>query len=130
MFCFEMKANKERLYQDVLALTSIEPARCYPNQESLEAAAKYIATAMEAAGVEPEHQQWTAGGLEHRNIIASYNREGSRRLIVGAHYDVCGEQPGADDNASAVAGLLELVRLTSQQQPRLDYRIDFVAYSL
>jgi Zn-dependent M28 family amino/carboxypeptidase len=49
---------------------------------------------------------------------------------VGAHYDVCGEQPGADDNASAVAGLLELVRMVHQRQPLLDYRIDFVAYCL
>jgi Zn-dependent M28 family amino/carboxypeptidase len=51
-------------------------------------------------------------------------------LIVGAHYDVCGDQPGADDNASAVAGLLELARMVFEQQPALDYRVDFVAYCL
>lgn len=32
------------------------------------------------------------------------------RIIVGAHYDVYGDLPGADDNASAVAGLLEIAR--------------------
>nr|GFC84151.1 hypothetical protein [Tanacetum cinerariifolium] len=47
-----------------------------------------------------------------------------------AHYDVCGEQPGADDNASAVAGLLETARLLQSQAATLRHRIDFVAYSL
>ena len=38
--------------------------------------------------------------------------------------------PGADDNASAVAGLLETARLISQNKPDIDYGIDFVAYCL
>lgn len=51
-------------------------------------------------------------------------------MIVGAHYDVCGDQPGADDNASAVSGLLETARMVAEAQPDIDYRIDFVAYCL
>ncbi|WP_244543132.1 M28 family peptidase [Cellulophaga fucicola] len=47
---------------------------------------------------------------------------------MGAHYDVYGDQEGADDNASGVAGLLELARLLAKE--KLDYRIDFVAYTL
>jgi Zn-dependent M28 family amino/carboxypeptidase len=38
------------------------------------------------------------------------------RVIVGAHYDVCEEQPGADDNASAVAGLLEIARFAKEHE--------------
>lgn len=49
---------------------------------------------------------------------------------MGAHYDVCGNQPGADDNASAVAGLLESARMVAEVKPNIDYRIDFVAYCL
>ena len=49
-------------------------------------------------------------------------------MVVGAHYDVCGNQPGADDNASGVAGLLELARMLSDCQ--LKYRIDLVAFAL
>ena len=41
-----------------------------------------------------------------------------------------GDQPGADDNASAVAGLLETARLLAENKPDLDYRIDLVAYYL
>ena len=49
---------------------------------------------------------------------------------MGAHYDVCEEQPGADDNASGIAGLLAVAGLFQKYAPRLDYRIDFAAYTL
>ena len=55
---------------------------------------------------------------------------GLQRLVVGAHYDVYGENPGADDNASGTAGLLELARLLKSQNPDLKYRVDLVAYTL
>ena len=51
-------------------------------------------------------------------------------MIVGAHYDVCGNQPGADDNASAIAGLLEIARFAKKHESELPYRVDFVAYAL
>ncbi|RZK52318.1 MAG: M28 family peptidase, partial [Pedobacter sp.] len=51
-----------------------------------------------------------------------------KRIIVGAHYDSCGDQEGADDNASGVVGLLELARLLKGQ--KINQRIDLVAYSL
>jgi Zn-dependent M28 family amino/carboxypeptidase len=51
-----------------------------------------------------------------------------KRIVVGAHYDVCGEQEGADDNASGVVGLLELARMLDGQ--KLSHQIDLVAYSL
>ena len=49
---------------------------------------------------------------------------------MGAHYDVCGDQPGADDNGSAVAGLIETIRLLYENNLELDYGIDFVFYCL
>ena len=42
---------------------------------------------------------------------------------------MCGEQPGADDNGTGVAALLELARLLGQQT-HLPYRVDLVAYTL
>lgn len=73
-------------------------------------------------------QSYTANGLQYKNIICSFGTENARRIIAGAHYDVCGAQEGADDNASGIAGLLELARLLKGQ--KLNYRIDLVAYSL
>lgn len=125
-----MKSNKERLYNDVKFLTEIRPFRHYGNLETLEKVCDYLKRNFEALGYPVEEQKWMAAGNEYKNIIASYKPEKQQRLIVGAHYDVCGDQPGADDNASAVAGLLETARLIAENQPELDYGIDFVAYCL
>ncbi|WP_211316386.1 M28 family peptidase [Niabella yanshanensis] len=73
-------------------------------------------------------QAYNVEGNTYKNVIASFGPEDAEILIIGAHYDVCGEQDGADDNASGVVGLLELARLLKNQM--LPYRIDLVAYTL
>lgn len=125
-----MAASQNRLYQDVQELTSIIPARNHANLPSLNRAADYIKAELERLNCQVEEQHYKADGQEYRNIIASFGIEHAERVIVGAHYDVCGDQPGADDNASAVAGLLETARMVSELKPKLAHRIDFVAYSL
>ena len=125
-----MKARKEYIFKDVEFLTELRPYRNYRNLESLDKVCGYLKKEFTKAGLKPKEQKWVASGNEYSNIIASYNEGKSRRLIVGAHYDVCGNQPGADDNASAVAGLLECARLVAENKPELDFRIDFVAYCL
>jgi len=125
-----MKTETARLYSDVHFLTSIVPFRNYLNLEALQKAAGYIHSELGKCGTMPVVQSWLAEGKSYQNIIASYNPTQQKRLIVGAHYDVCGNQPGADDNASAVAGLLELARMVFAAKPDLNYRIDFVAYCL
>jgi Zn-dependent M28 family amino/carboxypeptidase len=52
----------------------------------------------------------------------------AKTIVIGAHYDVCQEQEGADDNASGVVGLLELARLLKNE--KLKYKIELVAYTL
>ena len=69
-----------------------------------------------------------ARGKEFKNVICGFGPEEAPRIVVGAHYDVCGEQEGADDNASGVVGLLELARLLTGQE--LKVRVELVAYSL
>lgn len=125
-----MKASKERLYSDVEFLTTIRPFRNYRNMQTLNKVCNYIRSEFEKAGGTAEEQKWMADGHQYKNILTSYNPEKSKRLVVGAHYDVAGDQPGADDNGSAVAGLLETVRLVFANKPEIDYRIDFVAYCL
>lgn len=123
-------AQTKRLYQDVDFLTGLRPYRNYQNLETLEQVCQYLCDQFEKAGYTPDNQTWLAQGNEYQNILASYRPKLSKRLIVGAHYDVCGDQPGADDNASAVAGLLETARLCQENQPDLGFGIDFVAYCL
>ena len=73
-------------------------------------------------------QEYSVKGKSYHNVICSFGTENTKRIIVGAHYDVCEHQQGADDNASGVVGLLELARLFKGQ--KLNYRIDLVAYTL
>jgi hypothetical protein len=123
-------ANATRLRADVEFLTALRPARNYQNLASLNKAADYIHAELAKLGVAVQEQKYRVEGHEYRNIIASFGPATAERIIVGAHYDVCGDQPGADDNASAVAGLLETARLLHAQAPALKRRIDFVAFSL
>ena len=119
-----------RIKQDVEALASTDEARNYQNIHALNQAADYIKSEWEKLGVEVTEQKFNAVGLEYKNLICSFGPKDAERIIVGAHYDVCDEQEGADDNASGVAGILEIARLLKEHNPTLKYRIDLVAYSL
>ena len=125
-----MHSDKEKLHQHVLFLTTLRPFRNYQNLESLENVCRYLKDEFDKYGLGAYEQVFTVEGIEYKNIIASYNIESQRRMIVSAHYDVCGDQPGADDNASAVAGLLEVARMVAEVKPDIDYRIDFVSFCL
>ncbi len=125
-----MKAEKERMYEDVKFLTELRPYRNYQNKESLKKVCEHIKRVFLDAGLSVSEQKWMVGHEEFTNVIGIYQPNKTNRLVVGAHYDVCGDQPGADDNASAVAGLLETARLIGQQQPQTDYAIELVAFCL
>jgi hypothetical protein len=122
--------DKNQLYSTVQKLSSLTPARSYKNIGSLNRAADFILSELQRYGYSPFEQKYKAGGIEYRNIIASYGPENGPRFIVGAHYDVAGEKPGADDNASGVASLLALADLFKKYSPVIGCRIDFVAYTL
>jgi Zn-dependent M28 family amino/carboxypeptidase len=113
-------------------LVGIEPARNCRNLESLEKAAGYISGKLAEYGYTPVRQEFEAGGEVYFNVVASTAADDDSRevFVVGAHYDVAGEQPGADDNASAVAGLLEVARFAKMYEDDLPCRIEFVAYCL
>lgn len=125
-----MQACQERLYQTVDFLTSIYPYRNYKNIESLREASNYIKREFKKTGLHTSSQEWEVNENTYKNIIASFQPEKEKRFIVGAHYDVYKEQPGADDNASSVAGLLELARMLVGDKYNLEYGIDFVSFCL
>lgn len=125
-----MKANTENLYRHVEFLTSIRPYRNFRNPQSLRTAADYIEVELQKIGLPTNRQAWEAKGNIYENVIAFYQPEKTKRFIIGAHYDVYKEQPGADDNASSVAGLLEIARMLTEGTLRPDYGIDFVSFCL
>ncbi len=87
---------------------------------ALEGAAKYIEKTFRACGLEPASQHYTAMGHPVRNIeaeIPGYKPDGPI-WIIGGHYDSIDGSPGADDNATAVAGVLEVARMLSGMRCR------------
>lgn len=122
-------ADTVRLRRHLLTLVGTPQPRNYLHPASLNQAGEYILQQLQAAGARTAEQPYEVKGQLYRNLIGSFGPEAGPRLIIGAHYDVCGEQPGTDDNGSGVAALLELARLLGQQ-PSLPYRIDLVAYTL
>ena len=110
--------------------------RCYDYPEKLEAAATYIEQHFVAAGARVSVQNFFDDGNEYYNVSAEFGPSSGPVLIVGAHYDLYGENyqeaplytPGADDNASGTAALLALADLLSAHPPAKQVRL--VAYSL
>lgn len=105
----------------------------------LSAAREYVARDLRESGwtVEPvPFQAKDETGIERAgvNLLSRHPRFSDPdrpRFCLGAHLDSVPESPGADDNASAVAALLEIARLlpeTATQHPRLD--LELVAFDL
>ncbi|HEY3307221.1 MAG TPA: M28 family peptidase [Desulfuromonadaceae bacterium] len=100
------------------------------NYEELEKRGEYIQNHLISCGLPVMNQYLQFKGRKYRNIIATV--EGSRpelpALLVGAHYDGNRQTPGADDNASGVAVLLETAAYLIGLTPCC--RIDLVAFTL
>ncbi|MBS1114940.1 MAG: peptidase [Nitrospirae bacterium] len=126
----DIPIDKNQLYSSVEKLTGLNLPRNYGNIVSLNRAADFIKSEFLKYGYKPVEQKYSVDGVEYKNIIATYGPETAPRFIVGAHYDVAGDQPGADDNASGIAGLLSLAELFKEHSPKINFRIDFVAFTL
>jgi Zn-dependent M28 family amino/carboxypeptidase len=118
----------ERLRQHVRMLSEFLCPRDAAHPENLERAARYIREQFAATGARVSDQPVRAGDHTYRNVIASFGPEQGERVVVGAHYDAFSRFPGADDNASGVAGLLEVARLLRLRPPKI--RVDLVAFTL
>lgn len=74
-------------------------------------------------------QEFFIGPEGYRNILGQFGPEEGPRIVVGAHYDAFRCYPAADDNASAVAGLIELAYLLGQEDS-LPVTVELVGYTL
>jgi hypothetical protein len=110
------------------ALTAIEPARNARHPDSLDRAAAIIADGFTAAGLRPRSQTFEVDGYRYQNVIALLGTGRRPRIVVGAHYDVAGDQPGADDNASGVAALLHVAGRLADKRFPID--VELVAFTL
>jgi Zn-dependent M28 family amino/carboxypeptidase len=116
-----LQAHVQRLAGDIGERNVLRPA-------ALNEAALYIEGEWSRQGYAVARQTYQASGVQCANIEASRCGNTRRRevLLIGAHYDSVVGSPGANDNASGVAALIEISRLFLDIEPAMTVR--FVAF--
>ncbi|MBC8183396.1 M28 family peptidase [candidate division KSB1 bacterium] len=121
---------QENLIDHVNHLSEVIGPRNLDYYSSLNKASQYISQKMIEYGAEPVLQNYKCKGKLVNNIIAE--KKGARFpdeiIIVGGHYDSVMDSPGADDNGTAIAALIELIRLLKDFPNQRTVR--FVAFTL
>jgi len=113
----EERRLARRLEQHVAAIASVPHNVTY--YDALEKAARYIESTLAAQGYQVTRQEFTESlaGRAVRNLEAviepAHRGAEPGTLVVGAHYDSAGSAPGANDNGTGTAAVLELARLLS-----------------
>jgi len=98
------------------------------NPDNLIKAAKYIKNILDKSSKNVSLKFFDVNSKKYANVIATYGPESEEIIVIGAHYDAYSIFPGADDNASGIAGLLELGKLIATLD--LKNKIELVAYTL
>ncbi len=114
-----------RLRSHVEMLAGTIGERNYRQHDNLERSAAYIEGQFKLAGLPIRSLPYEAAGIQVRNIEAEIRGSAATPavLIVGAHYDSVINSPGANDNASGVAALLELARLFNPGEVKQTLRL-------
>jgi len=120
-------SSEQALYDHVHALSVVIGSRSLREYGKIRQAEQYIRTFLDKQDIPSELQGYDHEGNRYNNIVVTLEG-GSRReetIIIGAHYDTTYGTPGADDNASAVAVLLELCRALKDYRPERTLRLVF-----
>lgn len=123
-----LSVDPQRLETHVRMLSETLVPRDAAHPTNLDRAAAYIRQEFARTNAVMVEQPFQVDAITYRNVVARYGPDTKERVIVGAHYDAAGPYPGADDNASGVAGLLELAALL--EKAPVAGAVDLVAYTL
>jgi Peptidase family M28 len=126
--CRAARADPAALRGHVEALSTRFQPRSAAHPTNLARAAVYVADALRTTGAAVRLQEYSAFGGTYANVLAEIGPDTPERIVVGAHYDASADGPGADDDASGVAGLIELARLLAASPPAI--RVELAAYAL
>lgn len=121
---------QEYLKNVVTVLAGRIGVRTYRDTDRLDEAARFIAGELSSFGYSVHTQPFLYNGNTYHNVVAELTGTSSpgRVLVVGAHYDTVRTTPGADDNASGIAGMLGLAKLLAGKP--LAGTVRFVAFAL
>jgi aminopeptidase YwaD len=118
---------KDRLLAHLQALIGERHPLSSP--KNLQLAESYLSTQLRECGLTVELHLFEARREKYHNVVATAAGEKQGPpLIVAAHFDTVEQSPGADDNASGLAALLEVARLV--QKMDLARPVRFIAFNL
>jgi len=123
-----IEIDSAKLQQRTEKITNEFYPRSHLNLTNLNKTAGFIKSEFEKSGAKVSEQIYQVDGNSYRNIIAIFGPDAKERIVIGAHYDTCGDTFGADDNASGVAGLIELAHLLAKK--KLSLTVELVAFTL
>jgi Zn-dependent M28 family amino/carboxypeptidase len=103
-------ALSDRLREHVERLSGRIGERNLGRPRALESAAGYLEEALAGTGLRARAEPFSVNGHPVRNVIAEVEGASAEIVVLGAHYDTVPGCPGADDNATGVAALIEIAR--------------------
>jgi Peptidase family M28 len=126
----EEAALAERLKRHIATIAAREHNLVHDAE--LENVARYIESALASYGYAAKAQTFFVGGKPVRNIDVIIEAQSALSapdvIVVGAHYDSAPGTPGANDNASGTAAVIELARLLRDLDGKTQKRIRLVLF--
>ena len=121
-------AIAERARRIVETLAGEYPSRHGSNPKVLNGAASFIEQQFTSSGYQVRSHWYESDGGQVRNIVVEKRGQNPSHpsIVIGAHYDTVVGTPGADDNGTGIAGLIELSRLLKEHRNKRTIR--FVAF--
>jgi Zn-dependent M28 family amino/carboxypeptidase len=130
----DLEQTKVHLRDHLEMLTRTIGERSVRFPDNIRRTAGYIQSFYESIGVPVRPETYQYQNLPVDNLVAelSLGEQPSKHYLIGAHYDSVTGTVGADDNASAVAVLLEAARelKTLAEHETLELKVTFVAFAL
>lgn len=119
---------EQRLRRHVAALEGVRHPTAAPERHR--AARDYVADELRSLGLGVELVPFSFRRRTYHNVVALLPGRDARRprVLVGAHFDSTADTPGADDNASGVAAVVECARLVAARPPEAG--VEFVGFDL
>jgi Zn-dependent M28 family amino/carboxypeptidase len=123
----EWGKEEQNLFNHVDHLSETIGSRSFSEPSKITDARDYILSTLQTYGLNPELQDFTVNSTTFSNIIITIDgqRFPDEIIVIGAHYDTVLGTPGADDNASAVAMLLETARIMAGSTPDRTLKLVF-----
>jgi len=124
----EVAALEGRLMDHVRVLGGTIGERNLHRPHALRAAEEYIRQVWSGQGLTVREERYEVAGQQCLNLLVEQKgaRQPDKIVLVGAHYDSVFGSPGANDNATGVALLLEMSRILKQEP--LSRTVRFVAF--